>query len=304
MRPILSVRDLASRLGTPPARLYDIGSDIRTHYTTRPLLQGKKVRQLAVPKSELKEIQRRINSNILAKFQLPAGVYGGVPGGSPRKNAAEHAHQPCVVNMDVREFFPHVRHYMVYRMFRHELGFGRDVASLLTRLTTYRSYLPQGAPTSTPIANLLLAAPVDAPVAIEAARSGLRYSRFVDDIAISGKNPRQLISLIAKLLSRRRLKIHRFRRHSRSKLKIMGSGRAQRVTGLVVNAPRGLSVPGARREKIRTAIWVLRRTSRQHLSRAVNSIRGKISYVAQFNCGSAKRLTAYLEATLAGRAAT
>jgi hypothetical protein len=284
-------------------RLREIGRDIKTHYTTRPLLQGNKVRQLAVPRSELKEIQRRINSNILLKIPLPAGVYGGVPGGSPRKNAAQHAHQPCVVNMDVKEFFPHVRHYMVYRMFKHELGFGRDVASLLTRLTTYRSYLPQGAPTSTPLANLLLAVPVDAPVAVEAAKFGLRYSRFVDDIAISGKNSRRLINLIAKLLSRRRLPIHRVRRHGRAKLKIMGSGRAQQVTGLIVNAPRGLSVPGARREKIRTAIWVLRRTSRQDLSRAVNSIRGKIGYVAQFNRGSAKRLITFLEATLAGRAA-
>jgi hypothetical protein len=205
--------------------------------------------------------------------------------------------------MDVKEFFPHVRHYMVYRMFKHELGFGRDVASLLTRLTTHRSYLPQGAPTSTPIANLLLAAPVDAPLATEAVRSGLRYSRYVDDIAISGKNPRSLINLIAKLLSRRRLKVHRLRRQSRSKLKITSSGRAQQVTGLIVNAPRGLSVPGHRRQKIRTAIWVLRRTSGQELPRAVNSIRGKISYVAQFNRGSARRLAAYLEATLARSAA-
>jgi RNA-directed DNA polymerase len=295
------MRDLSSRVGTPPARLRDIGRNIGTHYTTRPLVQGKKARQLAVPTPELKEIQRRINSNILAKIKLLPCVYGGVPGGSPRKNAAQHVDQLCVVNMDVKEFFPHVRHYMVYRMFKHELRFGRDVASLLTRLTTYRSYLPQGAPTSTPIANLLLAAPVDASVAAEATRLGLHYSRFVDDIAISGKNPRRLINFIAKLLSRRRLQIHRFRRHIKSKLKITSSGRAQQVTGLIVNAPSGLSVPGERRDEIRTAIWILRRTNRQDLFRAVNSIRGKISYVAQFNRGSAKRLTAYLEATLTGR---
>jgi RNA-directed DNA polymerase len=247
------------------------------------------------------DIQRRINNNILAGLGLPPCVYGGVPGGSPRKNAAQHENQLCVVNMDVKEFFPHVRHYMVYRMFKHELGFGRDVASFLTRLTTYRSYLPQGAPTSTTIANLLLAAAVDAPVSSEAARLGIRYSRFVDDIAISGKNPRQLINFVAKLLSRKRLQIHRFRRHTKSKLKITGNGCAQQVTGLIVNAPHGLSVPGKRRDKIRTAIWVLRQASRQELSRAARSIHGKISYVAQFNRGSARRLTNYLESTLAGR---
>lgn len=307
MQPILSVRDLASRLGTSATRLREISReikrDVRTLYKTHLLIQGSKVRQLAVPTPELMEIQRRINSNILAKLRLPVGVYGGVLGGSPRKNAAGHVDQPCVVNIDVKEFFPNVRHYMVYRMFRHEQEFGCDVASLLTRLTTYRSYLPQGAPTSTSIANLLLASPVDAPVAIEAERSGLRYSRFVDDITISGKNPRPFINLIARLLSRRRLQIHRYRpRQGRSKLKITGSGRAQRVTGLIVNAQRGLSVPGIRRERIRTAVWCLRRTSNHELAHAVNSIRGRISYVAQFNPGSARRLTAYLAETLAGRA--
>lgn len=161
MQPILSVRDLSSRLGFSPSRLRDIGRNINSHYTAKPLKQGSKSRQLAVPGPELKFIQRRING-ILANVPLASGVYGGVPGGSPRKNASEHAKQQCVINMDVKEFFPNVRNSMVFRMFRHQLGFGRDVASLLTRLTTYRTYLPQGAPTSTVVANLLLAAPVDA----------------------------------------------------------------------------------------------------------------------------------------------
>lgn len=224
---------------------------------------------LAVPGPELKDIQRRINRNILAGVPLARTVYGGVKGGSPRKNAGEHLHQRCVINMDVKEFFPNVRHYMVFRMFRHELGFGSDVASLLTRLTTYRSYLPQGAPTSTPVANLLLAAPVDVPVSAEAERSGLRYSRFIDDITISGANPRPLINTIARLLSRRRLPIHRRKANGRSKLKITPSGRAQAVTGLSVNSPTGLSVSKARRDKVRAAVYALRRADEHDLQTAV-----------------------------------
>jgi hypothetical protein len=258
---------------------------------------------LAIPGPDLKLIQRRINSNILAKVPLARTVYGGVRGGSPRKNAGEHSNQRCVINMDVKEFFPNVRHYMVFRMFRNELGFGRDVASLLTRLTTYRSYLPQGAPTSTAVANLLLAAPVDVPLSAEAERSGLRYSRFVDDIAISGRNPRSLINIIARLLSRRRLPIHRNRANRRSKLKITPSGRAQAVTGLIVNSPSGLSVPKARRDKVRAAIYALRRAPEHQLQSAIASICGKIAYVAQFNPGAAKRLNGYLELTLRQRPA-
>lgn len=303
MQAIQSVRDLASRLGTPTARLREIGRDIKSHYKIQPLKQGNKVRQLAIPGPELKQIQRRINTNILAKVPLARGVYGGVRGGSPRKNASEHSNQSCVINLDVEEFFPNVRHYMVFRMFRHELGFGKDVASLLTRLTTYRSYLPQGAPTSTAVANVLLAAPVDLPMSAEAERLGLRYSRFVDDVTISGDNPRPLINVIAKLLSRRRLPIHRKRAKGRSKLKITSSGHAQEVTGLIVNAPNGLSVSRPRRDKIRAAIFALRNVDKGQLQSALNSVRGKIAYVAQFNPGAAKRLSRYLALTLQQRPA-
>jgi hypothetical protein len=297
MQPIVSVRDLCSRLGVRPDRLRQIGRDIEQHYQEQWRKVGSKTRRLDVPRPELKSLQRRINRNILAKIPLVKTVYGGVPGGSPSKNAGEHAGQNCVVNMDVKEFFPNVRHYMVLQMFR-ELGFGREVASLLTRLTTYRSYLPQGAPTSTAVANLLLADSVDTPVSAEAERRGWRYSRFVDDIAISGDDPRPLINLIARLLSSRRLPIHRAKMKGNSKLKITPRGRAQAITGLIVNAPRGLSVPGARRERVRAAIYALRRAPKQGLAKAIKSARGKIAHVAKFNPGTARRLSRYLDVIL------
>lgn len=301
MQPILSLRDLAARIGIPVPRLREVARDIASHYKIQPLKQGAKVRMLAIPGAELKTIQRRINRAILAKIPLATTVYGGVAGGSPRKNAAEHADQPCVITIDVKGFFPSVRHEVVYRMFRHELGFGKDVASILTRLITYRSYLPQGAPTSTAVANLVLAGPVDVPMSAEAERLRVRYSRFVDDIAISGANPRPLINKIAKLLSSRRLPIHRRQMSGRSKLRITTSGRAQVVTGLIVNAAKGLSIPRPRRDRIRAAIYALRRVPKHEIDHAIASVCGKIRYVAQFNRGSANRLKTYLELTLHGK---
>lgn len=152
--------------------------------------------------------QRRIKNNILASITLGEGVHGGVRGRSPRSNATPHLGQPCVVNLDVRDFFPNVRHYVVYRMFRRELGFGRDVARLLTRLTTLDGQLPQGASTSTAIANVL-ALPIDRPISVEAERFDVRYTRFVDDITLSGSNPRPLINIVGRMLSRRRLPMYR-----------------------------------------------------------------------------------------------
>jgi hypothetical protein len=286
-------------LGVKQDFLRNVARNIHSHYKTFPLRVGSKVRMLTVPDAELKNIQSLIHRNIISKIALAPGVYGGVRGGSPRKNASEHLNQACVVNMDVKEFFPNVRHYMVYRMFTHELRFGRDVASLLTRLTTHQSCLPQGAPTSTCIANLLLAQTVDGPVRAETKLHGLHYSRFVDDIAISGNEPLPLISFIAKRLSRRRLPMHRYKAGVKTKLQIVRSGRAQKITGLIVNAPHGLSVALSRRDKIRSDIWALRHVGKHELLSSVNSIYGKINYVKQFNPGAARRLKAYLESTLA-----
>lgn len=237
------------------------------------------------------EIQRRIQ-RLLAAISLGDEVHGGVRGRSPRSNAGCHLGEPYVVNLDVRDFFPSVRHGLVYRMFRRELGFGRDVASLLTRLTTFRDQLPQGAPTSTIVANLLLAVPVDGPLTARSREIGVRYTRFVDDITLSGSNPKPLINAVARMLSSRRLQIWR----KKSKLKITRQSEPQEVTGLMVNSRKGPSISRRRRANIRAAIFQLRNlTDDESRVAAVNSIRGRIAHVRLFNPGAAKRLHRYLE---------
>ena len=65
-------------------------------------------------------------------------------------------------------------------------GFSPDVASLLTKLTTYKGHLPQGAPTSTTIANLVFV-PAGLEILAIAEREGLRFTTFVDDVTISSQ---------------------------------------------------------------------------------------------------------------------
>jgi len=302
VKPILSVRDLASRLGTSVTRLREIAGDIDSHYSlwTRWDEKKQKVRHFRVPKPELMEIQRRIKNKILSSIPLSDGVHGGVRGGSPRSNASPHLGQPCVINLDVRDFFGKVRHYMVHRMFVGELRFGRDVARLLTRLTTLNGELPQGAPTSTAVANLLLAVPVDGPMLVEAERLGHRYSRFVDDITLSGDNPRPLINTVARALSRRRLPMYR-KKAKKPKLKITPISRRQEVTGLTVNSTKGPSVPRRTRGNIRAAIFRLHAVPENAFRTAVSSVRGRIAYARQFNPGSAERMRRTLESLLASR---
>lgn len=297
MNPILSLNDLAWRLRVPLNRLQEIAGNLVPHYRPKILRKGDKVRHLYVPEAELKVLLRRIKEVIIEPLPLAGAAHGGVRGKSPRTNAEQHLGRRCVVAVDVKQFFPQVRHTVVYRMFRREFGFGRDVASLLTRLTTYRAELPQGSPTSTAIANLLLTTPLDRPIEAEAVVRDVGYSRFVDDAAMSGDNPRPLINQVAQLLSTRGLRVHRpnTKAPKKSKLRIMPRSGPQQVTGLNVNSSAGPSVPRAVRDKIRAAIHALSSLSGPDAEKALRSIKGRIAHVAQFNPGSAARLGLYLQ---------
>lgn len=123
-----------------------------------------KAREYQAPSDELKEIQRRIIKNVLAEFELSRVAHGSVKGRSFRTNAESHLGASTVVNVDVRNFFPRVSYRRVFDMFRQDFGFGTEVASLLTKLLTFKGRLPTGAPTSPSVANALLTMAVDRPL--------------------------------------------------------------------------------------------------------------------------------------------
>src|SRR5262249_17205363 len=150
--------------------------------------------------------------------------------------------QRWLINLDVKRFFPSVRHYVVRDTLKREYGFGRDVAWLITRLVTVDSQLPQGTTTSPLVANLLLSRAVDDPLTSAALKINVNNTRFLDDIALSGNRPHVLINLTARSLSQKRLALWR-RAGAEPKFKITPNSAHQEVTGLVVNAKTGPSVP-------------------------------------------------------------
>jgi RNA-directed DNA polymerase len=300
MTPIVSARALAYRLGTTATRLREICRDLDRHkdshyqfWTEQNPKNPFKFREIKAPRQELKAIQRAI-ARLLADFPLSDSAHGGVRNRSPRSNASKHLGKPWVITMDVKGFFPSVRHYEVAKLFRKELNCGHEVAWLLTRLTTLGAELPQGAPSSTAVANVLLTTSVDGPITKMAAEAGVANTRFVDDIAFSGDDPRPLINATARALSRRRLSIHR----SKSKLRIMPRHGRQKVTGLVVNSKSGASVPKSYRDAVRASIFRLNALTEGERAGQIDSIRGKIAYIRHCNPGSAKRLELQLAAAL------
>lgn len=296
MKPLVSLRCLAWRLGLPVADLLEIARDVDNHYREWAKYDPKKdkTRTFKVPDSELKSVQRRILKKILDDFSLSDCAHGGVKRRSPKTNAERHLGKRLVVNIDVRDFFPSVDHRQVAKMFCREFGCGRQTTWLLTRLTTVDGQLPQGAPTSTMIANILLARPVDYPTIQRANECNVDVTRFVDDITLSGEQADSLINETAKSVSRVGLRTWR----SRKKLKIVPRSRRQEVTGLIVNSLDGPSVAREKRSRIRTAIYQLRTTPSNDFARSLSSIKGRLNHLDQFNSGSAARLQRYLNDVL------
>lgn len=142
-------------------------------------------RTINPPKDKLKEIQKRINGYLVENIQMPSYAFGGIKRKDNIRNARFHKGQKFIFQTDLKDFFPYITHKMVYEMFVR-VGFSHDVSSLLTKLTTYKGHLPQGAPTSTTIANLVFV-PTGLEIQAIAEREGLRFTTFVDDVTISSQ---------------------------------------------------------------------------------------------------------------------
>lgn len=163
-------------------------------------------RTINPPKDELKDIQKRINVYLVENIPMPKYAFGGIKRKDNIRNARYHKGQKYVFQTDLKDFFPFVTNKMAYEMYLRN-GFSHDVASLLTKLTTYKGHLPQGAPTSTTIANLVFV-PTGTELQAIAEREGLRFTTFVDDVTMSSqKDFKHVVSEIVKTITSHGFKI-------------------------------------------------------------------------------------------------
>jgi RNA-directed DNA polymerase len=133
--------------------------------------------------SRLKQIQKRIQRNILLKLELPDYAYGAVKGRDNVKNAKRHQGKKYIFTTDLRDFFPSINNDRVFQMYR-SFNFSPTVSHILTKLTTYKGRLPQGAPTSSSIANLVF---IKTGKQLEqfALENKITFTSFIDDLTFS-----------------------------------------------------------------------------------------------------------------------
>jgi retron-type reverse transcriptase len=230
-RNLLGVKQLCNRLGVS---LEEIESALTGKYWWHriPKRRGG-TRLLYSPRPALKSLQRTILRKLLAKLPVHPAAKGFRRGESVVTHAKLHVGRKLVVRIDIRDFFSATRSARVYQYF-HKIGWDYRATATLLRACCHRRGLPQGAPTSPALSNLVNYG-MDARLAGLALHSGAIYSRYADDIIFSFNRDKHrfvkgVVRRIAKIL-----RSYHYQIHGMPKLQYMRRHQRQSITGLVVN---------------------------------------------------------------------
>ena len=240
----------------------------------------------------LKLIHQKIKNQILDHVSFPVYLTGSIKGCDYKTNATLHAQAKVVINEDIQGFFPSTSADQVFNIWHGFFGFDKSVAQCLTQLTTRLGELPQGAITSSFLANLVFWQ--DEPkLQANFAAQGLVYSRYVDDIAISSKsyltseNKSDIVRHVYGMLLK-----HGYRA-KRIKHDITTSAERMTVTKLAINTKPGLLRED--RSKIRAIVQALER--RAELGETLlfdkgpyAQAMGKVRHLQRFHPGDAAPL--------------
>ncbi|PYE14631.1 RNA-directed DNA polymerase [Williamsia limnetica] len=264
------------------------------HYRYWQVPKRDGVRMIEAPKPHLREIQRRLLSTIVDHIPPHRAAQGFVPGTSTSSFAWPHTDRPVVVRIDLRDCFSSIGIARVRAIFA-AVGYQRtarvlaELCTTTTPITHLRDvhhrqaallrqrHLPQGAPTSPALANLVMRA-MDRRIWGYARRNSLHYSRYGDDLGISGDNmnPEAVLWVVQRIIADEGFTVHP------DKTKIMRAHQRQQLAGLVVNDQPSI----ARRDydNLRALLHNAIRTGAQAQNRSAHPnfrahVRGKIAWI-------------------------
>lgn len=187
----------------------------------------RKSRIILAPSKTLKTRQRWILTEILKKLPINQCCHGFVSHHSIKTNAEQHINKSQVLCMDIHNFFPSINIEQVFEIF-HSIGYTTEVSWELAFLCTHENKLPQGAPTSPTLSNVIFS-PIDQQIIDSIADKDITYTRYADDLVFSSSNELDfLIPLVSKIVNDNGFEINRDKTH------LMKNPQRKLITGLVV----------------------------------------------------------------------
>lgn len=257
-----SYAELENQLGFSMKALYSISNAPWKHYHSVRIPKNNKgdYRELNVPDEFLKAVQRRIADKLLSHAPISPHATAYCPGGSTLANAKPHVNKNMLLKLDIHHFFDNILYTAIKEKAFPAADYSEPIRILLTLLCIRKDALPQGAPTSPVISNIIMG-DFDDTVGRWCDTRGIAYTRYCDDMTFSGDfDSREVIDLVRKELRKMGLFLN-----DKKTVQVV-RGQRQSVTGIVVN--EGLSVPSAYRKKLRQEIYYCRKFGvKEHLQR-------------------------------------
>jgi len=199
----------------------------------------KKFRELNIPQPPLIDLQRLILANLLYKVPVSQAAHCSIKGRSVITNAKTHRRGNSFFKIDFKDAFPSVSRIMLSRHLEYPLiskiGIERkdivDFTNLIIALTSYKNQLPQGAPTSPYLLNIVCYK-LDEEFLMLAKNNGLSYSRYADDLWFSSSY--YSISKDLRILIVEKIKDYGFRLNRKKVHYRTGTAIAPRITGVTL----------------------------------------------------------------------
>ena len=270
-------------LGFSARTLYALSNNIEKHYhnVDIPKRDGSK-RKLSVPDLILKNVQKSIADNILVQYPVSRYAKAYKVGSNVQQNAQPHVGQKKILKLDIEGFFDHILYSQVKDIVFYKEKFSEPIRILLTMLCYYKESLPQGAPTSPAITNIILY-DFDEKVGAFCAAKNIAYTRYCDDMTFSGDfDEGEVISLVKRELYGLGLFL------KNRKTVVIPASRRQTVTGIVVNEK--LNITKEYKKNIRQEMYYIQKFGiDEHLNKLgisdkrgyLLSLKGRIAFVLQ-----------------------
>lgn len=201
------------------------------------------VRMINAPSEKLKFVQKRLLDNYLNKFEYPEHISAYVQGRQTRTSAEKHSGKPLLIIMDLKDFFTTTKRSWIRHVLQKECNYPFLVAGYMADLMTVpietesgvKHVVPQGAPTSGAIANLVANERIDKKLLKLCEDWGFEYTRYADDLAfscekrLSKKDTNKFIKQATKIIKQGGYLVNY------KKLRVVRSGRQQRLLGMTIN---------------------------------------------------------------------
>lgn len=186
-KSLQSFRDVCDLLEVTPKHLqYVLFEKTPRHYyhSFTILKKSGGNRKIVAPTGSLKILQEKVNTILRLVYKPSSSIHGYSLHKSIITNASVHLRKNNLLNFDLKDFFPSINFGRVRGVFRSFFGIGSDAATVLANICCYNNSLPQGAPTS-PIISNMVCFNLDKQMQLLAKQNGCSYTRYADDITFS-----------------------------------------------------------------------------------------------------------------------